>query len=159
MILITVECEKNDDADLIGFIKNGQSFFSNMDDNNFKRQKEDINILYTIYLDKSPDKTVDFKKASMPKEWDENTKDINLFSWSCFEHKINPDKAEKLARIGVKLAEPGCEKVMILNTDAEIVNLKGNPKEAVELTRLVIKELPERKFYQEDVERFEKLIE
>ena len=68
MILITVECEKNDDADLIGFIKNGQSFFSNMDDNNFKRQKEDINILYTIYLDKSPDKTVDFKKASMPKE-------------------------------------------------------------------------------------------
>ena len=48
---------------------------------------------------------------------------------------------------------------MILNTDAEIVNLKDNPKEAVELTRLAIKELPERKFYQEDVERFEKLIE
>lgn len=148
---------KNDDPDLIGYIKDGQDYLAGLDDDNFKRQKQTINILYTIYLDKDPDKAVELKKTSMSEGWDENVKDINSFSWWCFEHKINLDEAEKLARIGVELAEPGGEKAMILDTVAEIVNYKGKPKEAVELTQLAIKESPERKFYQEQLARFEKL--
>ena len=151
--------KKNDDVDLIGFIKDGQVFLASLNDETFKHQKETINILHTIYLDKNPDKAVELKKASMPEGWDENAKDINSFSWWCFEHKINLDEAEKLARIGAELAEPGGEKAMILDTVAEIVNFKGNPKEAIEITKLAIKESPERKFYQEQLERFEKLTE
>ncbi len=151
--------KKNDDLDLIRFIKEGQSFFTSMDNNTFRRQKEAVNILFTIYIEKAPDKAIELKKASMPEGWDENAGNINSFSWWCFEHKINLDEAETLARKGVELAESGGEKAMILDTVAEIVNLKGNPTEAVELTRLAIKESPERKFYQEQLKRFEKLIE
>jgi hypothetical protein len=95
----------------------------------------------------------------MPEGWDENAGDLNTFSWWCFEHKINLDEAEKLARMGAELAEPGGEKAMILDTLAEIVNLKGKPKEAVKVTKLAIKESPGRKFYQEQLTRFEKLAE
>ena len=151
--------KKNDDPDLIGFIKDGQNFYTGLNDENFQHQKEAINILHTIYLDKNPDKAVALKKASMPEGWDENAKDINSFSWWCFEHKINLDEAEKLARMGADLAEPGSEKAMILDTVAEIVNFKGDPKEAVEITKLAIQESPERQFYQDQLARFEKLAE
>ncbi len=151
--------KNNDDADLVGFIKNGQEYFSKLGNENLKRQKEAISILHTIYLDKNPDKAVELKKAGLAEGWDENAKEINSFSWWCFEHKINLDEAEKVARKGVELAEPGGEKAMILDTVAEIANFKGNPKEAVEITKLAIQESPERKFYQDQLKRFEKLVE
>ena len=151
--------KNEDDRDLLGFLKNGQEYFTKLTDENIKRQKDNINILHTIYLDKDPAKAIDLKKAGMSEGWDENAKDINSFSWWCFEHKINLDEAEKLARTGVELAEPGGEKAMILDTVAEIVNLKGNPKEAVEITKSAIKESPERKLYKDQLKRFEKLAE
>lgn len=149
----------HDDKDILDYIKNGQDYYAKLSDDKYKRQKESINILYTIYLDKDPDKAVELKKSGMSEGWDENAKDLNSFSWWCFEHKINLEEAEKLARTGVELAEPGGEKAMILDTVAEIVNYNGNPKEAVKLTELAIKESPERKFYKDQLERFKKLTE
>ena len=148
-----------DDQDLVDFLKKGQAFFTKLTDDKVQRQKDNINILHTIYLDKDPAKAVKLKKAGMAEGWDESAKDINSFSWWCFEHKINLDEAEKLARTGVELAEPGGEKAMILDTVAEIVNFNGNPKEAIEFTKLAVKESPERKFYQDQLKRFEKLAE
>ena len=148
-----------DDQDLVDFLKKGQAFFAKLTDDKVQRQKDNINILHTIYLDKDPAKAVELKKAGMVEGWDESAKDINSFSWWCFEHKINLDEAEKLARTGVELAEPGGEKAMILDTVAEIVNFNGNPKEAIEFTKLAVKESPERKFYQDQLKRFEKLAE
>ena len=150
--------KKKDDPELINFIQSGQNFFIEQNDDNFKRQKKSINILYALYIDKNPEKAIRLKKASLSEGWDEDARGLNDFCWWCFEHEINLDEAEKLIREGVELAEPGGEKAMILDTAAEIVNLKGNPKEAVELTKLAIKESPKRNFYQRQLERFKKLI-
>ena len=98
------------------------------------------------------------KKASLTDGWDEDASELNGFSWWCFEHKINLDEAERLARKGAELAEPGSEKAMILDTVAEIVNLKGNTENAIAITKLAIQESPQRKYYQDQLKRFEKLI-
>ena len=79
---------------------------------------------------------------------------LTAFSWWCFENNINLEEAEQLARRGIKLAEPGRQKAMIIDTCAEIVNARGNWSEAVELTELALKEDPDSKFYQEQLKKF-----
>jgi S-methylmethionine-dependent homocysteine/selenocysteine methylase len=94
------------------------------------------------------------KKANMAEGWMDNAGDLNEFSWWCFENHINLEEAEKMARRGIKLAEPGREKAMILDTCAEIVNALGNHADAVELTKMAMKEDPESKYYQSQLKRF-----
>ena len=150
--------KNNNDSDFLNFIKNGQEYFTELTDKKYERQKEAINILYTLYVDKNPDKAIELKKAGLTDGWDEDASELNGFSWWCFEHKINLDEAERLARKGAELAEPGSEKAMILDTVAEIVNLKGNTENAIAITKLAIQESPQRKYYQDQLKRFEKLI-
>ena len=119
-----------------------------------ERYKKDISIYYTLLIDKNKEKAVELKKSNMAEGWMDNAGDLNEFSWWCFENHVDLEEAEKLARRGIKLAEPGHEKAMILDTCAEIVNALGNHADAMELTKLAIKEDPDSKYYQAQLKRF-----
>jgi hypothetical protein len=100
---------------------------------------------------------VELKQASMPDGWQDNPMQLNSYSWWCFENNIDLDNAETLARKGVELAEKNTDKAMILDTVAEIVNLKGDPRAAAKIMNEVVKLHPEREVYKKQVERFEAL--
>ena len=115
------------------------------------------NLNYAIYIEKDIDKAVDMKKKDMPEAWMENPRDLNSFTWWCFENNINLKEARKLAKKGADLSNPGSEKAGILDTLAEIVNALGDPKEAAKISEEALKENPDSDFYKKQVERFKKL--
>jgi len=82
--------------------------------------KNAIELNYTLFVKKDVDEAVQIKKNTLKTGWENNSDALNSFSWWCFENKINLKEAETLGRKGVKLAPPGREKAMILDTVAEI---------------------------------------
>lgn len=150
--------DNKEDADLVNYLKQADEYLEGADEQNVKRLKSQIDILQTLYVVKNLEKAVELKKSSLPEGWDEEAKQLNGFSWWCFEHGINLEEAQTLARKGVELAEPGSEKATILDTLAEIVNLKGDPKGAVEVIKLAMKEAPENEYYTKQLERFNGLV-
>lgn len=128
-------------------------------------QKMRSNLLpeYALLIQKDVRKAVEYKKESFaravaPKDWRENANMLNNLAWWCFENKINLDEAEKLARKGIELAEPGQQKANILDTLAEICNLSGSCGDAVEYARKAVAEAPDNEYFQNQVVRFEKLL-
>jgi tetratricopeptide (TPR) repeat protein len=113
---------------------------------------------YSLYVSKDKDKAVSYKKKTMPEGWLDKPGDLNGFAWWCFENKVNLEEAEQLSRKSVKLAEPGNQKAMYLDTLAEICNALDDCHQAVELMKMAIKEAPDKDFYKEQLERFEKIL-
>jgi tetratricopeptide (TPR) repeat protein len=113
---------------------------------------------YSLYVSNDKDKAVSFKKKTMPEGWLDKPGDLNGFAWWCFENKVNLEEAEQLSRKSVKLAEPGNRKAMYLDTLAEICNALDDCHQAVELMKMAIKEAPDKDFYKEQLERFEKIL-
>jgi hypothetical protein len=118
---------------------------------------------YALLVKKNEKKAVTLKKAlfaeyAEPKDWLENANLLNNFAWWCFEMEINLDEAEQFARKGIELAEAGRQKGNILDTLAEICNLKGDCGEAVDYIRLAVAEDPEYDYFQKQLVRFEKLL-
>jgi tetratricopeptide (TPR) repeat protein len=145
------------DEKMLAFVDNGYKHLESHQENAPKWAKNALNISYALYIEKNEKKAVKLKKASMPEGWENNPKDINAFSWWCFENKVNLMEADQLGRKAVKLAQPGKEKAMILDTVAEIVNLVGFPEDSVGLMELAIKEDPDNEFYKKQLEKFKKL--
>jgi thioredoxin-related protein len=116
---------------------------------------------YALHIEKDVKKAVELKKQSFA-EWDakwlEKASGLNNFAWWCFENKINLDEAEKFARKGIELAEAGNMKANILDTLAEICNVKGDCGQAVEYIRLAVAEDPENKYVQKQLVRFQELL-
>ncbi len=118
---------------------------------------------YALYVEKDEKKATEYKKqefaaAAAPKDWMKNANMLNNFAWWCFENQINLNEAEKFARKGVEMAKPGNQKANILDTVAEICNLKGDCGDAVTLIRLAVAEDPENEYFQKQLERFERLL-
>jgi tetratricopeptide (TPR) repeat protein len=113
---------------------------------------------YSLYVSKDKDKAVSYKKKTMPEGWLDKPGDLNGFAWWCFENKVNLEEAEQLSRKSVKLSEPGKQKAMYLDTLAEICNALDDCHQAVELMKMAIKEAPDKDFYKEQLERFEKIL-
>jgi tetratricopeptide (TPR) repeat protein len=145
------------DQRMLAFVGNGYKHLENHQDNAPKWAINALNISHALYIEKNEKKAVKLKKASMPDGWENNAGDINSFAWWCFENKVNLKEADQLGRKGVKLAQPGKEKAMILDTVAEIVNLIGFPEDSVVLIRQAIEEDPENEFYKKQLARFIKL--
>jgi tetratricopeptide (TPR) repeat protein len=139
---------------MLNYVKNGHEFISEHDNITSKWVLNSIRIAHALYIDKDDKKAVELKKGTFDEGWYDNTGDLNNFSWWCFENKINLEEAEKLGRRGIKLAAAGHNKAMILDTVAEIVNLRGNPEEAVALMEEAMKEDPESAYYKKQIEKF-----
>ncbi len=146
--------EEPENEKMLGYVKDAQKLITDIPDIAADRYKMDISIWYTLLIEKDVDKAVNMKKANMPEGWMDDAGDLNAFSWWCFENRVNLAEAENLARRGIKLAEPGRQKAMIIDTCAEIVNARGNSEEAVSLIKLALKEDPDSKYYKEQLEKF-----
>jgi tetratricopeptide (TPR) repeat protein len=146
-----------DDPDVLTYIRKGKAFAEKISDEKLQGYKDRIDISFTLYIDKDVPKAVDQKKKTYKEGWLDNPRDLNSFAWWCFENKINLEEAEKMAERGVKLAEPGSERGNILDTLAEIVNLRGDPGRASELIDEAVKENPDREYFQKQQKRFHEL--
>lgn len=149
--------EDPEDEKMIAFLSQGYEHLNNHQEGAPKWATDAINISYALYIEKDENKAIKFKKASYNDGWQDNPGDLNGFAWWCFENKINLEEARQLGQRGIKLAKPGREKAMILDTVAEIANLEGSPEESITYTEEAILEDPENEFYQKQLERFRKL--
>jgi len=118
---------------------------------------------YALLVEKNETKAVELMKEAYaakaaPKEWTQNADMLNNLAWWCFEHRINLKEAERLARQGIELAEPGNQKANIYDTLAEICNASGSCVNAVEYIRLAVAEDPENEYFQDQLTRFENLL-
>lgn len=110
------------------------------------------------YVDQDMDRAVEIKRTTMPEGWMESADQLNAFAWWCFENEVNLDEAEEMARKGVELSEEGGARANILDTLAEICNLKGDCGEALEIIRRAAAEDPSNEYIQRQVARFEGLV-
>lgn len=149
--------EESNDETMLAFLKEGYEHLSSHEKDAPKWAADAINISYALYIEKNKKKAVELKKASYKDGWQDNPGDLNGFAWWCFENNVNLAEAEKLARRGVKLAQPGREKAMILDTVAEIVNLAGSPEDSYAAMQQALQEDPDNDYYQKQLERFKEL--
>jgi tetratricopeptide (TPR) repeat protein len=155
---MTYQMKANDtNEQMLAFLKEGYTHLQNHQETAPAIAKNNLNISYALLIEKDEKKAVKLKKASLPEGWENNASYINSFSWWCFENKINLKEADQLGRKAVKLAQPGREKAMILDTVAEIVNLIGFPEDSVGLMERAIKEDPDNEYYKKQLDRFRKL--
>jgi tetratricopeptide (TPR) repeat protein len=121
----------------------------------FKRAHDGLLVDYNLYVKNDTAAAIIQKKANMSKGWENDASALNEFAWWCFENKMNLKKAEKLARHAVDIAEPGESKAMISDTAAEICFARGNKGDAIKFARLAVKESPDKKYYQMQLDKFE----
>lgn len=113
---------------------------------------------HALFVEQNADHAIELKKATYTDGWRDDAGKLNGFAWWCFENSINLEEAEELARRGVELAPEGRERANILDTLAEICNLKGDCGEAVELMKRAIAMDPDKAYWQKQLERFEGLL-
>jgi tetratricopeptide (TPR) repeat protein len=150
--------DNKNDAELLDYLKKAEAKMGEAGENTNKRISDQINISYALFIEKNAKKAIELKKTSLPEGWEDEARQLNGFSWWCFENEINLEEAEKLALKGVELAEPGNEKAQILDTLAEIQNLLGKTEEAIKTLKLAVKEAPDTEYYSKQLARFEKRI-
>jgi len=124
-----------------------------------QRLRADILPDYALLVLTDTEKAVGYKKAAMREGWLTDPGQLNGFAWWCFENRLHLEEAQALAQKGVDLAKPGEERAMILDTLAEICNARGDCGEALAVAKRALAESPQGKQYQEQVERFTKLLE
>ncbi len=99
-----------------------------------------------------------FHRRSLSGGWQDDADQLNRMAWWCFEHQTGLDEAEEFARRGVDLAEPGEQRARILDTLAELINLRGETREALTLIQEAAREAPDDLYHQEQLIRFEALV-
>ncbi len=128
------------------------------DDKTVLKYRPDLLVDQALYVEKNADKAVSLKRANMPDDWKKDSGQLNKFAWWCYENNVSLKEAEELARLGVDLAEPGRQKASILDTLAEICNVRGSCEDAVELIKLAIAEAPEEEYFKTQLERFQEIL-
>jgi len=113
---------------------------------------------YALHVTKDVEAAVAYKKATLDEGWMDSSGELNNFAWWCFENEVNLDEAEEMARKGVELAEPGTERANVLDTLAELCNLKGDCREALELIRQALEENPSSDYLKNQLARFEEIL-
>jgi len=140
----------------VPFLKAAVAGTTNSTDPKIIERRRALLVDHALMVESSPTKALVYKREAMPAGWMENSENLNEFAWWCFENNVNLDEAETLARKGVEVASSGREKAMVLDTAAEICNLRGSCKDAVALIELAMKEDPKSEYYPKQLERFRK---
>jgi tetratricopeptide (TPR) repeat protein len=128
------------------------------DDEKSAKMRAKIYPDYALYIERDVDAAVQARKAQQPENWQEDGVLLNNFAWWCFENRINLEEAEEMARRGVELCEAGRDKANVLDTLAEICNLKDDCSNAVQYIRLAVQEDPENEYFQKQLVRFEEIL-
>jgi thioredoxin-like negative regulator of GroEL len=156
--MIGIAKNLNKPDDVAKYIQVGLDATSVSDDPDIKNTHSELMVEFALSVKHDTATAVEYKKAVMPEGWQQDAGKLNEFAWWCFENKTNLTEAEQLARKSIELAKPGREKADCYDTLAEIVNAKGNPKEALELSQKAVAEVPANKYFPTQVERFEKAV-
>jgi tetratricopeptide (TPR) repeat protein len=145
-------------ADVARFLEAGLNVTSSDTSADFKQSHANLMVDFSLMVKHDTATAVEYKKATMSDDWQQNASDLNSFAWWCFEHNTNLDEAERLSQKAVELAKPGKEKAMNLDTLAEIKHARGKTAEAIELEKKAVTEEPTNDFYPTQVERFQKAM-
>ena len=113
---------------------------------------------HALFVEEDAAKAVQARKALLDPGWMDDPDELNGFAWWCFENEINLEEADTLARRGVDLATEGNTKANILDTLAEICNLRGSCKDEVYFIELAIQNNPDSTYFPKQLERFQKLL-
>lgn len=116
--------------------------------------RQQLEIDAALLIDQDRDKALQLKRASMPAGWRDDPSQLNSFAWWCYENDVNLEEAFTLAMRGVELATENGDKANILDTAAEIAFKRGDRNKAIELEEQAIKLMPDRKGFQQSLERF-----
>jgi len=147
---------ENDQGIFVPFLKAAVSESENVTDESVVKMRQALLVDHALYVEKDIDAAIALRKERLPEGWEQNPDALNAFAWWCFENKINLEEAEQMARNGVELAEAGSSKAMILDTLAEICNLRGSCKDAVLYIEMAIKNDPDREYFRKQQVRFQK---
>jgi tetratricopeptide (TPR) repeat protein len=127
-------------------------------DEEVKKRRVYLEIEYALLVDKDGDKAIRLRRSTMPEGWQDDAGRLNSFAWWCFENNLNLEEAEELALRGVEIAETDGERANILDTAAELCNALGNCEEAIERIKQAIALDPEKKYFKDQLVRFEKVL-
>jgi thioredoxin 1 len=147
---------ENDLEIFVPYLKAAVSESENVTDESVVKMRQALLVDHALYVEKDIDAAIALRKERLPEGWEQNPDALNAFAWWCFENKINLEEAEQMARNGVELAEAGSSKAMILDTLAEICNLRGSCKDAVLYIEMAIKNDPDREYFRKQQVRFQK---
>ncbi len=148
--------EKGDEL-VMPYLKPALDAMAGNEDAAVAAARSQIEIEYAILVDKDLDQALTLKRATYDEGWMDEPNQLNSFAWWCFEHSINLEEAESLARRGIELSPAGPDRASILDTAAEICNARSNCEDAVELMRQAVAEAPEKEHFKKQLERFEKI--
>lgn len=153
-----VASRSHDQAHYLPYLEQAMARTAHSKDEGVQKARSMMMPDYALHVQKDAKKAVDLKKAIMPEGWMDQANHLNNFAWWCFENEINLHEAESLARKGVELAEAGTTKANVLDTLAEICNLKGDCGDAVEIIQLAVAEAPDNEYFRQQLKRFEELL-
>ncbi len=143
---------------MVPYLKVAMRESEGVEDEDAVKNRKRVAVEHALFVDKDAAKAVAYRKEMLDEGWMEDADQLNAFAWWCFENKINLEEADRLARKGVELAADKKTKAMILDTVAEICNLRGSCKDAVYYIELAIQADPDNTYFQEQLERFQKLL-
>ncbi len=144
----------DDAAAALPYVEAALAAAEGTEDENLLEARGELEIAYALGTGDT-ELAVRLKRETMPEGWDEDSRDLNSFAWWCFEHEVNLEEAEQLARKGAELAEDDVMKAMILDTAAEIVNLRGDRAGAITLMKEALALDPDNEWYRKQLDRFE----
>jgi len=142
----------------VPYLKAAYEGTKNSSDESVQKYRTHMAADYALHVQKDMKKAVELKKENMPEGWTKEANQLNNFAWWCYQNKINMDEGEKMARLGVELAEAGTEKANILDTLAELCNAKGDCGESVELIQMAIAEDPANDYFATQLLRFQEQV-
>ncbi len=87
---------------------------------------------YFMFGDLVRETAIALRRDHLGIDWLGDADRLNSFAWWCYEHGLDLEEAESLARRGVDLSQ-GKERANIMDTLAEIINARGRRDEAREL--------------------------
>lgn len=146
--------DDEDSAAAAPYIETGLMATEGTDDEDLQKARQRLLIAQALMVTGDKELAVSLKRETMPEGWQADAGDLNGFAWWCFENEVQLEEAEALARKGAELAEDDLQKAQIIDTVAEIVNLRGDQDGAIALMQQAIELDPDNDYYTEKRDRF-----
>jgi len=157
-VMTSLGRKKDDHQVMVPYLEVAMQKSTGVEDVDVVRNRNRIRVDHALFVEHDAAKAVAYRKELLAAGWMEDSEALNDFAWWCFENEVNLEEADEFARRGVALAADGKSKAMILDTLAEICNLRGSCKDAVYFVELAIEADPESAYYPKQRERFQKLL-
>ena len=131
---------------------------ASVDDPDLAGSRRDLEIAHALIVLQDKNKAFDLKLAGQPEGWLDDPSALNEMAWWCVEQTTHLVEAESWARGGVELADGDGMRANILDTLAEVQNLRGFPAAGLATLRRALALSPDNEYLQGQVAKFERLL-